>query len=304
MKELNFKMSFLAVLLCLSFYSLFGQSYRFIPDSNAYWNTTFYVWGSPYHWSPYGVVGDTIIGAYSYFQIRESLNDTVWESENSTYLCAVRQLEDKWLFMFENDTTEYLLYDFDVSVGDLLDIENPNSGQYSMTQVFEIDSIYLNNEWRRRIGVGPEMGGFIMEHWIEGIGSTQGLFTNLLQEVDAGTALTCFTENETLIYLNPIASSCFYQGVNVNDVETRNGPLVFPNPSKDQCVVIPRDRMKMISEIQLYDMHGSYMDFFIELTSNQAALDLSLVPDGMYLLKVHYSDDSTEIEKIVKYSED
>jgi hypothetical protein len=124
--------------------------------------------------------GDTVIEDLKYKKVYIQDNDSIADFNNAYYFAAVREdtMAGKVYFRSEyyySDGQEHLLYDFSVDVGDTVRFYSLWSGlQKKEMTVKSIDSILIDNHYRKRINFDHENSG--EESWIEGIGSTHGLF--------------------------------------------------------------------------------------------------------------------------------
>lgn len=102
-------------------------------------------------------------------------------------------------------------------------------------------------------------------------------------------------------YGNPVATFWLAFGyasllsVNASDVINSSELKVFPNPTTG--LVKFKNQNSPIKEILIYDTTGR--QFLIENQSNK--MDLSHLPDGLYLIKIIWMNGVTEIHKILKH---
>lgn len=101
-------------------------------------------------------------------------------------------------------------------------------------------------------------------------------------------------------YGNPIATYWLAFGdaslltVNAPDVMNSSESKVYPNPTTGLLKF--KNQSGSIKEILIYDSTGR--QFFVENQSNK--MDLSHLPDGLYLIKIIWINGITEIHKILK----
>ncbi|MEO9531614.1 MAG: T9SS type A sorting domain-containing protein [Crocinitomicaceae bacterium] len=211
-------------ILIFMLFSLGGhaQSYLPFPDSGATWVNTFAYLvtqpflhcGDPYA-TNYCVYGeDTTINTNTYTIVRIC--------EQNTYSGAWRDSSGVVYYVPVDSTTEYLLYDFTVQVGDTIP-EVWMGEVVNDLQVYQVDSTLIWGEYRKVIHIGDYP-------WIEGIGCTQGLFMNPWVNIsDVCFELQCMSEHDTTLFPNEDIGSC-YLGVGL---EENLSPTVkiYPNPS-------------------------------------------------------------------------
>ena len=194
------------------------------PDEDLYKATT----------NIYQLGQDTVIENQVYSKL------TYYSSKSATkeqrYVGALRFTEDKKVYI-HYDNTEYLLYDFDVQIGDTLEIfggTNYYSDNKTLTHI--ITDIDTSNDGRLHITsdviVRVIDGGIILEEdrqkqqWIEGVGSADGIVQNnaTLRMGNFVTVLLCAYNNDECCYTtdNPgyTPLGCVYnEGDVINAVE-------------------------------------------------------------------------------------
>ena len=195
------------------------------PDEDLYKATT----------NIYQLGQDTVIENQVYSKL------TYYSSKSATkeqrYVGVLRFTEDKKVYI-HYDNTEYLLYNFDVQIGDTLEIfggTNYYSDNKTLTHIItDIDTL---NDGRLHITsdviVRVIDGGIILEEdrqkqqWIEGVGSIDGIVQNnaTLRMGNFVTVLLCAYNNDECCYTtdNPgyTPLGCVYnEGDVINAVES------------------------------------------------------------------------------------
>ena len=184
----------------------------------------------------YQLEGDTTINQQVYTKL--VCTYTNYSATEKWYSGALRFTEDKKVYIYY-DNTEYLLYDFDVQIGDTLDVfagidyyDFHKTYPHVVTNVnklddgrlqFYLDAIvrdeYLNQEEK------------FPKTWIEGFGSVDGIIhNNAIIGVGGNgkTALLCAYHNDECIYTtdNPYYTSlgCVYNDPIFSATEEVNAP--------------------------------------------------------------------------------
>ena len=274
----------------------FAQNYYSFPDSNAVWTIATIDWGNYTENKKYGIIGDTLINSINYKKIGLS-PDTSFNPINAEYFCAVRDYNKKWYFIEKDSLNEKLLYDFDVSEGSTLVIDNPWA--YGITEVYidSIDSIEINGTYRKRINTSFPLGGF-PEQWIEGIGCNNGLFYSGYYLFDYGHQLLCFHYNDSLYYLNSPNDSCFYITTNINDKNILlDNILIYPNPVKNTLII--NNRNLFIQKIEITNILGGIIKYEKYNLQNIISIDFSEYNKGIYFIKI-YNNKNLILNKIIK----
>ena len=233
---------FLFIIFSIAF-SVKAQTsvYHEFPDSNANWNIHFYVYPT-LSWPPSSehytttISGDTIINASTYHKlniphIQVDTNGACFMIFFTGYQGAIRQdtLIKKVYYVSPYDTTEQLLYDFTLQIGDTVKgYFGPNYLVFPAT-VYSIDSILIGNNYRKMWNIS----GGIINTIIEGIGSSFGLlespYPNASFQCPLEFTLTCFSQNGASLYPNG-ATNC---QIITNATDISNfvaSSVISPNP--------------------------------------------------------------------------
>ena len=225
------------------------------PDEDLYKATT----------NIYQLGQDTVIENQVYSKL------TYYSSKSATkeqrYVGALRFTEDKKVYI-HYDNTEYLLYDFDVQIGDTLEIfggTNYYSDNKTLTHI--ITDIDTSNDGRLHITsdviVRVIDGGIILEEdrqkqqWIEGVGSADGIVQNnaTLRMGNFVTVLLCAYNNDECCYTtdNPgyTPLGCVYnEGDVINAVEDVS--VSAPSVQK----IIKEGQLLILRDSKTYNVMG------------------------------------------------
>ncbi|MBC7694405.1 MAG: T9SS type A sorting domain-containing protein [Burkholderiales bacterium] len=191
------KLKLIILLLALQV-STNAQSYIPFPDTNAIW--TLYHYGQTGDdIQKYGMFGDTIINSLTYKKIFWNF-DYHFNLSNSYYQGAIREANKKIFVIYINKSTESVLYDFTLNIGDTAKVLDPSSVQYAY-KVALIDSININGQYHKRWKFNQYNFSFHSEeYWIEGIGSSFGLLRPLWSGSDNCYNLLCVSRDSSIIY--------------------------------------------------------------------------------------------------------
>lgn len=179
----------------------------------------------------------------------ETINDTLYRRIHRTicsnatvfdiFTCHIRTEGDKVYARVEGH--EYLLYDFDLEVGDIYTPEICEMasefqilvGGFGNYEVTEVSTTIINGEERRVISFETFGSGPWNLQWIEGVGSNKGLFHGTeVCAIDLISRLTCFERNTVDEYINPEFETCCFFALSdgLSDIGSANGQVVYPNP--------------------------------------------------------------------------
>lgn len=246
--------------------------------------------------------GDTTISDLNYKKV---FND------NSAYVGCIRSENNRWYRVNPSETDEYMLYDYNLAVGDTfwLDIPDPMGWYAPYLIVDTIDTVtLLDNSERTRWVLEYINPDFESEppysgsaEWIEGLGSTMGLFSVVsCGWIDCGwSELICFNDDSQLLYEdapqvlgNWLGQTFTYEncsiflGVEVADLISFS---LYPNPATDLI------RVELLHSEQLYwtifSMDGrQVLEGAFAPGENNHQISLSSLSSGMYVF--HLRADS------------
>lgn len=273
--------------LIVVFQSKAQNTYPF-PDTNAYWNMFTFGWSGLIVENPIGVIGDTTINSTQYIKICQS-TDTLFEFQSDyPFYCAVREEDSKYYFVFPNDTTEILYYDFNLEVGETINYPQNEFIWLPITlKVIAKDSLLIGNSYRKRLTLENNDGttGWMPQNWIEGIGSDYGLRMVHNYLVDYGFATSCLHQNDTLFYLNPQFQAC-YRWTLVGLEENQIQPLkLFPNPTNEQISFELLSDELLQAPFEIVNMQGKN---YYNSTINSSNFSISTIqfPSGVYFYQI------------------
>lgn len=266
MKSLGFSI----LLAILSFQPLLAQNYHPFPDTNATWCDERYDNGWPTN--------------YSYFFYKTDgksyINDTVYTviSDNYDNIAFYLREENKKVFCRLNTgEPEFVLYDFDIDIGDTVMLHQLYGQDYS-GYVAEVDSVLIGTEYHKRYFI--QSWEWLSVYIIEGVGSDAGLMYCDIPWVDVWGNLHCFSVNDTIYDTDgsgdkSIGNCWKYIGIPESLPEKAD---VYPNPASDYIHV------SYSKECQLE---------LIDLTGRQCRQSLSNsiciqdMEQGIYFLRVY-----------------
>ena len=204
-----------------------------------------------------------------------------------------------WGLHFEPDT-DYAIYDFSLQKGDEFSLEL-SFGDSQQRYIQEVDSVEMGGEKRKRYTVKEEPDDFYTEFWIEGMGSSEGLFYFGLEVfttcMDCRKSFVCYSENNEALYLNPQYNECpefSYASVDTPDKSTVT--RVHPNPMTDKTVftsVFP------ITELLITDLSGRTIRQIPCYGETEFTLFRQSLPSGIYLVNVNLQNGDKEMQKLI-----
>jgi hypothetical protein len=307
------------VLALLLPYTSKEQSYISLPDSNATWITIEESsLGKYYH--EYGLnltKDDTIINSISYIKVFKK--GTIDFQE---YVGAFREdTTGSTFFIYLNDTSEYLLFDFSKNTGDTLNniafsYYNELIGIYNL----KVDSVLLSPSGSLNLKCmylsfiepfPPNYNGNSVV-WVERIGSLNGgIFNDYLCGLSMHT-LRCMSANDTIFYFQSSNDCSFSEQitlsydpgtcslpVSVPDIGIKNNRIqVSPNPFFNNLNLrnLPNNQIN----ISIFNFLGEmiYHEELDSIMSNHL-IYMDCKP-GVYLIIIASKGKIISILKIIK----
>lgn len=228
-----------------------AQSYVPFPTENASWSQIYFKQGVcdfPCKYQ-FKMMGDTILNSVDYHKIYRQ-NDSLATSVNAFYFGALRESGKKIYFQFPNCNHEIRLYDFTKNVGDtinslLSESESCGSSLTGNGTVTGIESIQINGSYRRAFHIHAYGVDYT---WIEGIGSTSGLFNPVTPQTTCTCNwwLICSHHDNVLEFMNTLDQikyvdpniSCFPSVLDglINPIN-RKPVTISPNPVTGSSVI-------------------------------------------------------------------
>lgn len=218
------------------------------------------------------------------------------------------------IYVYLTDSTEHLLYDYDLVVGDTFYFKG--SGVFSQNLTFlwndsvqcvvdSIDNITVAGALRNVFYLSHDnyggMSGVIDTNsvFIEGIGNFGGFFCGISRFSEYTTrTLECFGINN-ISYWTGFNGVCDFS-VGIKSIDEKINLNYFPNPVINKLdIEIPESLI--IKKIEIVDMVGEKTDLkFNRSENNKLTVDLSCFNSGMYFLKVYDNSFNWIDLKIIK----
>ena len=264
-----------------------GQKYFSFPDTGAIWSV---------NTSKISVAGDTLLKGMKYKKYFITQDDSVFSLNKASYYAALREDSSKRLWVIRKDSiNEKLLYDFSLKLGDsaiVYPFGFSNFGLVSFPiKIAQVDSIQINLSYRKRYKISTIKDyTWIPEYWIEGIGSTLGVFNagiSITGIADMGyPELLCFYENESITYFG-LSNNCFHPiwtNIKTNEIE-KSICNFYPNPFTDISIlhISGLDNFNFVLEI--YNVDGSLTKRY-QIIHNDYMIDRFGLSSGIYFYKL------------------
>lgn len=248
-------------------------------------------------------VGDTIINTTTYKKINKAgwVNGSLSQCYTGTpmgYQGAFRDdsLQKKVFLITPGSTSEDLVYDFNLNIGDTIKSILIDSVSGCPTIIIDnIDSVLINSIWHKRwnsFGSGCLPIGAL---YIEGIGSLFG-FLDYYISLQGGPQLVCINHIGTIIYPNQ-GTSCGLVGltkVNENEFCKIN---IFENKNEIEFAIDGNSLACPQLEFKIYDVNGR--EIISDNLFSNYVLNKKKISKGLLLIKFFISNKVIQINKII-----
>jgi hypothetical protein len=267
------------LILALMLSSTFGFSYQPLIGNN---DQTWFV-------DVYGLIlvhtvetlGATEIhGDFTYTSLMQG---PVEDPSQSYQAGLIREdIENQKIYIYVNDQ-EYLLYDFDVQVNDVIEIFSV--GQLSPITITNIETVVINGISREKISFSDD---WYNGYYIEGIGSDRGIRDyNTAGITDYSPQLTCYYENNALVFDNPNDASTCGLTLSIDEKALLSSFAIFPNPSSDVLFIATSGLLSgEVFSMQIIDMLGNVVLTQQFMAFNKNQIDLSNLSTGSYIIRL------------------
>lgn len=285
------------LLLCLTIIltakSVFGQNINF-PDSNAIW--------SVYN-EKYFVNGDSTYNSFNYKKYYFT-NDSIVTTGRFFALLREDTIKKKVFSVALGNSQEHLLYDFSLAINDTITVYPLSFSFYTgpiLIKVDFIDSILLDDNYHKRLKIsGVNQNTGYDEYWIEGVGSTLGVFNSGITGIVVFDiyypTLLCFEKDGVTLYSNPDFTTCYENyPTGMDDYSLWHKTKLFPNPSTNKIFIESDDKIKSYKiatptgkTIKQEDIH-----------TNSFSIDIANYLDGVYFVILR-TDNGITTKKLIK----
>jgi len=289
----------LTIFLCFCNYvTTIGQNYYPLVDTNKVWHileediyppsTITTIWK---------ISGDTIWAEINYKKVFRSVDSL--QINWSLYGIIREDTTRKVYYKYLSDTTERLLYDFNVIKNDSLYI--PREVQEYPLVVDSIKTILINGKSRKQYFLHRQIELDVFDEiWIEGIGSFFGVLNSgLAGAIGDNRELLCFYENDTLFYQNTDYESCFIS--TYVDKNPYNNIIVkiYPNPVIGKFIFKVENIHLKNGVIEIFDLGGKKIFTKDFDNNNQVILYKNNLSPGLYFYKLTNNNKFIVSGKIV-----
>jgi type IX secretion system substrate protein len=246
----------------------------------------------------YEMKGDTLINSESYNKIYVrygrfyNISAGIVGTDSfavCSYIGAIRQdsINKKVFFIDPTMTTDTLLYDFDLTVGDTIQSWFNKWSMPFPLIVSGIDSISINGNYHKMFNF-QGYGNGIITSLIEGVGWSGELFGIHLSGGGLWTFLACFEGNvivqETFINECSASLDCSIFA-DINEQNGKKDFSFFPNPFSIQTV-LQTDNFLSNATIEFYNLYGQQVKQLKNIYAQTITIKRDNLPGGFYFIQL------------------
>ena len=245
----------------------------------------------------YRINGETTINGTTYAIMERTTNFT-----SSWFFSTFIRKEEGVVYTYSESQGETILYDFNLEVGDMIEIEfeadcTLDDNDNGFADVIEVSTQFIAGKNRKVITFdiinNSNFSGY--EQWIEGIGSTIDLYTRFLVYCDYAIALNCFN-NGTEIF-NFVGDTECDDLLSLPETPKITTSLT-PNPIKEQST-LTINTFQPNTTIAFYNLLGQRISQK-ELTNSTMVIDRSDFPSsGMYFYQIQSEGKVLDAQKFI-----
>lgn len=268
------------------------QSYEYIPivkEGLQIWTTDqkYGQYNEQYRYERLALTEeDTIIDGKSYKKLY-SFTEREFDIETATFVCGIRENENKQVFVAYHNRPEFMLYDFSLTEGDSILADEEYELYFNVTNV---DTLVFNGVERREVTL--QFYNYAWVTWIEGIGNIEGLLMDwrsytMAMDPMPNVRLRCYEYNEECLYsdfsFDESIYDCYtplYTGLENNEFE--NEVSVYPNPAKERLYI---NTSLPIKELTICNLLGQEIKKY-NMTEKTSSIDISGLKEGVYFVKL------------------
>ena len=278
--------------------------YHPMPDSNAVWNIYFdYAFCMTKAFYSITIAGDTLISGQNYHKLNTPYVKVVtagcWSMIPTVgYKGAYREdkANKKVFFVPPFSSSEQLLYDFNMQVGDTVKgyFQNPSIPSVDIVQA--MDSVLVAAKYHKRW----KINSCYTIYFIEGVGSTYGLINKspaCLTDQPFFT-LDCFSKDGLPAYPYS-ATGCALITSSPDGPEDHNTHVeISPNPFFSETI-LKSGNMLVNADLVIYNSFGQAVQEMNSLSGQEVRLYRGNLPGGLYFVRLIQNNISIAAAKFI-----
>ena len=276
----------LFLFISFQYFSLAAQSSYNLLDTTNVWNN-YHANYTSFN-SNVSFVKDTIINGNNY---HEFLDKTIYfykfQTNTYVYLRETNNYIIRFIPLPSGSFTD-TLYNFNAQVNDFIGLtDNDIPPYHDSVFVVQIDSVLIGSNYRKRWFNG--INNYITSVWIDGIGSTNGLFSPVYSgSTFSGGAsyLLCFENSGNLLYMDSTFNTCFISTSMENQNQIVNKVSITPNPISNIGILEYNGSISEKLTIRIYNILGQMILQQQLNANNEIQLSNDNLAPGQYIYQL------------------
>jgi hypothetical protein len=196
-----------------------------------------------------------------------------------------------WMKRLYSDTLWRIFYDLSLNIGDTIE----NNSTYNLSQA-PVDSVYFDllNRKHIRFNQNTFMSGKF--EFIEGVGTTYGLYKTLIYNPALRPTLICQHKSGVLNYslIHPLVANC--QTSLGTDELTVSSLVISPNPT-NEWITVSADYSNQWETISVFNAMGQLI---LRTNDTVSPINVSELENGLYLISCS-TETATVTNQFIKY---
>ena len=197
---------------------------------------------------------------------------------------------NKAFFIFPNSTVDSLLYDYNLMVGDTMKGLISQYNSFYNAIVLSVDSVLINNSYRKKWNFIQDPCTGISPYIIEGIGSSAGLPepVSMCYDLDwTSRYLICVKDSSQTFFLSnhysKVGCNPVYTGVNA--CKLLNKFSILPNPFSNEATLRTDQDLKNAT-ITITNTFGQQIKQIKNIKGKEIMIHRENLSDGIYFLQL------------------
>lgn len=283
------------LLLILASLALFSQE---IVDSEKVWSNMeehCHSWGSTYSTDFFKFDKDTIIDNITYKKVWISEDE---DHANWNFYGAFIREENKRVYYKQYVGDEGLIYDFNLTIGDSVLVDNPISAGEIWLILVSIDSIQTNDGYKERWEL-KNNGYPDSEYWIRGIGSQNGVLnssTGIYGGLCGLYTLLCEKENGDVVYINPDFQTCYLYTVGKDELTNESKVIRITDSPYNNNITVSTD-IEGHKQYVITDLGGKTIS---NVNTIDKSISVSIIDKGIYIISI-FTEGNRYSKKFIRY---
>ena len=150
------------------------------------------------------------------------------------------------------------------------------------------------------------VGNFDQEEWIEGTGSTLGLFYSGYDpfpiEAEGRPVLICHEKNGELLYLDDRFTSCPTTILGIGNLPSNQPLPTFFNPTTQSIHLTWQEPLSKEVKVEIFNLLGQQVaKSEVAAGAQTATVQLPSLPSGIYIYRVSQNGEVVGSGKLVKH---